>query len=117
MYSNVYDNYINCQLAEAFSCTITPVYRNSRFWCSEVSIKLGDRKQLPKVDLTREVVFSCVASSQRVTEGMDCLGCSFGSSGVPRGGLGVQPSPEIPKALQNRAKLNPIVKTVKNCWI
>jgi len=32
------------------------------------------------------------------------------------GGLGVQTSPpEIPKALQNRAKLNPIVKTVKNC--
>ena len=25
--------------------------------------------------------------------------------------------PEIPKALQNRAKLNPIVKTVKNCRI
>jgi len=25
--------------------------------------------------------------------------------------------PEIPKALQNRAKLNPIVKNVKNCWI
>ena len=25
--------------------------------------------------------------------------------------------PEIPKTLQNRAKLNPIVKTVKNCWI
>ena len=24
------------------------------------------------------------------------------------------PTPEIPKALQNRAKLNPIVKTVKN---
>ena len=23
---------------------------------------------------------------------------------------------EIPKALPNRAKLNPIVKTVKNCW-
>jgi len=33
-------------------------------------------------------------------------------------GGGVQPpTPEIPKALQNRAKLNPIVKTVKNCWI
>ena len=33
------------------------------------------------------------------------------------GGLGFQipPLPEIPKALQNRAKLNPIVKTVKNC--
>ena len=25
------------------------------------------------------------------------------------------PLPEIPKALQNRAKLNPIVKTIKNC--
>jgi len=32
------------------------------------------------------------------------------------GGLGVQsPPPEIPKALQNRAKLNLIVKNVKNC--
>ena len=30
------------------------------------------------------------------------------------GGLeGVQPPPEIPKALQSRIKLNPIVKTVK----
>ena len=38
-------------------------------------------------------------------------------SGVPRGGSGVfkSPPPEILKALQNRAKLNPIVKTVKNC--
>ena len=34
------------------------------------------------------------------------------------GGLGVQTPPtEIPKALQNRAKLKPTVKTVKNCWI
>jgi len=31
------------------------------------------------------------------------------------GGFGVQIPLEIPKALQNRAKLNPIVKTVKNC--
>ena len=39
-------------------------------------------------------------------------------SGIPRGGFGVlKPPPEILKALQNRAKLNPIVKTVKNCWI
>jgi len=35
-----------------------------------------------------------------------------------RGGVwGVQPPPEIPKTLQNRAKLNPTVKTVKNYWI
>jgi len=39
---------------------------------------------------------------------------SDGISGVPRGGIwGVQtPPPEIPKALQNRAKLNPICE---NC--
>ena len=29
-------------------------------------------------------------------------------------GCSNHPPPEIPKALQNRAKLNPIVKTVKN---
>ena len=44
--------------------------------------------------------------------------CKPSSSGVPRGSLGCStPPPEIPKALQNRAKLNPTVKTVKNCWI
>ena len=37
-------------------------------------------------------------------------------NGVPRGYQPPLP-PEIPKALQNRAKLNPIVKTVKNCRI
>jgi len=35
-------------------------------------------------------------------------------SGVPGGGP-TPPPPEIPKAFQNRAKLSPIVKTVKNC--
>jgi len=30
---------------------------------------------------------------------------------------GFKPPTEIPKTLQNRAKLNPIVKTVKICWI
>jgi len=45
---------------------------------------------------------------------------TFVRSGVPRGrGVwGVKPPPPpIPKAFQNRSKLNPIVKTVKNCWI
>ena len=40
------------------------------------------------------------------------------TSGVPRGwgvGLGSSTHPPNSKALQNRAKLNPIVKTVKNC--
>ena len=35
-----------------------------------------------------------------------------------RGGVRVfKPPPQILKALQYRAKLNPIVKSVKNCWI
>jgi len=40
-----------------------------------------------------------------------------GDSGVTGGGVEPpNPSPrEIPKALQNRAKINPIVKTVKYC--
>ena len=34
------------------------------------------------------------------------------------GVLGIHPPPpEIPKTLQNRAELNTMVKTVKNCWI
>jgi len=39
------------------------------------------------------------------------------TSGIPRGGVCVfkPPPPEIPKVLHNHAKLNPIVKTVKNC--
>jgi len=46
------------------------------------------------------------------------------STGLPffqwrtEGELGVStPPPEIPKALQNRAKLNPTVKIAKNCRI
>jgi len=41
-------------------------------------------------------------------------GTSFSTSGVPMG-VEVQNPPEIPKALQNRFKLNPMEKTVKNC--
>ena len=44
------------------------------------------------------------------------LNNAISSSGVPRVVWGVQiPPPQIPKAFQNSAKLNPIVKTVKNC--
>ena len=43
------------------------------------------------------------------------------SGGVLRGGVGEGSNPlppsKIPEAPQNRAKINPIVKTVKNCWI
>ena len=45
----------------------------------------------------------------------------YGPPVAYRGGFGgggqTLPPPEIPKALQNRAKLNPIVNTVKNFWI
>jgi len=50
----------------------------------------------------------------RERAGTLCTGGWVGPSGVPRGVWGVQ-IPEIPKAVQNVAKLNPIVKTVKNC--
>ena len=42
------------------------------------------------------------------------LSLVYNISGIPRGGgvWGVQTPPEIPKALQNRAKLNPICE---NC--
>ena len=40
--------------------------------------------------------------------------CLFRQWRTEGGGL-KPPRPEIPKALQNRTKLNPIVKTVKNC--
>ena len=45
-----------------------------------------------------------------------CSDFAVCDSGVPRGGgLGCsKPPPEILKALQNRAKLNEIVKAVKN---
>ena len=33
------------------------------------------------------------------------------------GGFNPPPPPEIPEALHNRAKLNPVVKTDKNCSI
>ena len=42
------------------------------------------------------------------------LKCMFGTSGILRGGVwGVQIPPEIPKALQNCAKLNPICGNLK----
>jgi len=43
--------------------------------------------------------------------------CTVAYRGGKFGGSNHPPPPEIPKSLQNRAKLNPIVKTVKNCWI
>ena len=50
---------------------------------------------------TQRVTF--IESNQWRTEGVDGV---WGGSNPP---------PEIPKALQNRSKLNPIVKTVKIC--
>ena len=44
---------------------------------------------------------------------MPVVRCLAPVSGVPRGG-GTTPPPQILKAAQNRVKLNPIVKTVKN---
>ena len=50
---------------------------------------------------------------------MDCSGSSEVCNEAVAYRIGVwgvqTPPPEIPKALQNRVKLNPIVKTVKGC--
>ena len=54
----------------------------------------------------RTAVFLCVIGNTDHT----CVAVAY-----RRVVWGVQTPPQIPKALQNRAKLNPIVKTVKNC--
>jgi len=78
-----------------------------------------------EVTITKKCIQSSVLGTcfgslgiSRAHLGITSLGRSYTlASGVPRGGWGVQtaPSPEILTALQNRAKFNPIVKTVKNC--
>ena len=55
-----------------------------------------------------------VRKGNRITD-LHKFGVHFVPSGVPRGGVGGFKTPEIPKALQIGTKLNPIVKTVKNC--
>ena len=71
-------------------------------------IVLVDRKQI-RVAIPRSVV--------RVLPVLPRSTCAC--QWRTEGGFGVfnPPLPEILKALQNRAKLNLIVKTVKNCWI
>ena len=55
-------------------------------------------------------VHYCVHKSQHVVP-------SSGVSWRGLGGTNSHPPPEIPKALQYSAKLNSILKIVKNCWI
>ena len=76
------------------------------------------RSEKQKVE-ERSWVTSCRMSKvfsglTRETESSDKTNFVY-LSGVPRGGVQPpQPPHKIPRALQNRAKLNPIVKTVKN---
>jgi len=51
--------------------------------------------------LSREIIFEVIHKKQWLTEGGRVWG-------------GLNPPSEIPKALQNRDKLNPIVKIVEN---
>ena len=59
------------------------------------------KMQQARHDPSGRLTYSRIGTDQWRTEG------GFGGFNPP--------PPEIPKALQNRAKLNPIVKTVKNC--
>jgi len=95
---------------EAFSKTI------AAFW-EQVNIIIGksvsERALTPffKVEITLPSIKLHFTTGVLISPQPDP-----GSSGVPRGVWGGSiPPPEIPKAFQNRAKLNPIVKTVKNC--
>ena len=80
------------------------------------------RKSIPKKEDHQAANIKGV-SFQNVTKRamkichVDYVACSTVQQWRTEGGLGCSnpPSPEIPKAHQNGAKLNPIVKTVKNC--
>ena len=60
---------------------------------------------------------SCTQTMDTTTTTARCCSEHKACQWRTEGGWGLNPPPpsEIPKALQNRAKLNPIVKTVKNC--
>jgi len=63
-------------------------------------------------------ILVCAVQRRQLTEGkysrdVTWLGAVAYRVGV--GGFYTPPPSEIPKALQNRAKLNPIVKNVENC--
>jgi len=63
---------------------------------------------------TATVVARTRLSARLYVQCLSCFNLTWPASVAYRGGDST-PSP-IPKDLQNRAKLNPIVKTVKNCW-
>ena len=80
------------------------------------------RKFICKFSETLQEIICCVSvliSHSHWLNNTKSFPINLLTSGVLRGGgWCVQtPPPEILKALQNRAKLNLIVKTVKNCWI
>ena len=71
-----------------------------RIWLRFVQVLNSDRLSVSGLQLE-----SSVTPSPAVAYREGDLGCSN------------TPSPEFPKAQQNHAKRNRIVKTVKNCWI
>jgi len=76
---------------------------------------MGEDKKLG--DKNRSLVFKAgetSLNSEHVrTQNFSFEGRGSGNQWRTEGGL--WGPPEIPKAIQNRAKLKPIVKTVKNC--
>jgi len=84
------------------------------------SLKAEDRAPLPPPVHARKCCCRILLASsvENDVSEENCLNHLWGDAVAYRGGIwGGSNLPEIPKALQNRAKLNPIVKTVKNCWI
>ena len=60
----------------------------------------------------RHIARSAAPPAKRGASTLHWTNSNTRTSGVPRGDVQTPP-PEIPKALQNRAKLNPIVKLLK----
>ena len=65
-----------------------------------------------------DLLFQQITLLSEISRGEPHWSEFIGVSGIARGwgwGGSSPPPPEILKALQNRTKLNPTVKTVKNC--
>jgi len=87
-----------------------------------LSLFISDRKKEQADNTLLKMHYYCF--KLRLPQGMRCfqvldLQHIHRMNSVGTGGVWIVqiPPPEMPKALQNHTKLNPIVKTVKNCQI
>ena len=79
-------------------------------------VELTTKTSLPESTFYYQFMSKSTESGMLTAASTKAMREQWRTEGV--GGLGgSNPPPEFPKTLQTHAKLNPIVKTVKNCWI